>query len=280
MSPSARQILSAGRRALRQALADLVESPYLPIPPDDRDLFLVAFPKSGVNWLKWLMINANLLLSGDRREVNFFNSSDFIADIHSVRRVAPARELQLGPTVSAPGCRCFTSHAPWTRRYRKVIYLVRDPRHVMASYQAHLASRGNWQGSLEALVEDPRFGIEAWMAHVGGWLDNVDATARFTLLRYEDLTARPAEELIRLYGLLGWRLDGAMAAEAAARASPERMRALEAESNAGHPRLSEAEFVRRGEMTGPRQALAEATRARIEASAGQLMRRLGYLEAR
>src|SRR5262249_61473914 len=144
----------------------------------------------------------------------------------SVRRVGAAR-------LPVPGCRCFTSHAPWMRRYRKVIYLVRDPRHVMASYHAHLAGRGGWDGSLAALVDHPRLGIAGWRDHVGGWLDHVDATASFTLLRYEDLRARTDEELIRLYGLLGWRLEPAIAAEAIARASPERMRELEAAFNAG-----------------------------------------------
>jgi hypothetical protein len=47
-----------------------------------------------------------------------------------------------------------------------------------------------WQGTLEELVAHPQYGISAWVRHVGGWLDHVDATASFTLLRYEDLRAR------------------------------------------------------------------------------------------
>jgi len=261
--------ISAGRHSLRAAIASFGDAGILPDPPDDTDLFLVAFPKSGVNWLKWLMAGANLLLSGDPRQVTFFNSSDFIADIHSARRGGPAR-------LTVPGCRAFTSHAPWTRRYRKVIYLVRDPRHVMASYHAHLTARGAWTGSLAALVDHPQMGIAGWKAHVEGWLAGVDATAAFTSLRYEDLRSRTAEELTRLYDLLGWRLEPPVAAEAIARASPERMREQEAAFNAGHPRLRESEFVRRGSMTGPRQPMAADVLARIEAEAGGLMRRLGY----
>ena len=53
--PSLGQIVAAGRRRLREAVDDCIDRPYLPQPPDDTDLFLVAYPKSGINWLKWLM---------------------------------------------------------------------------------------------------------------------------------------------------------------------------------------------------------------------------------
>lgn len=271
LRPSLRQILAAGRRRLREAVDDCIDRPFLPLPPNDTDLFLVSYPKSGVHWLKWLMASANLMLSGDRREVTFFNHSDFIADLASVKRVGP-------PVLPVPGCRCFTSHAPWIRRYRKVIYLVRDPRHVMPSYHAHLTSRRVWQGSLEELVAHETYGIRRWVDHVGGWLDRVDPTASFTLLRYEDLLAGTEKELIRLYALLGWRLEAATAAEVVARAAPERMREHEDRFNEGHPRRRGTEFVRKGEMKGPRQPVPEALLRRIEAEAGPLMRRLGYLD--
>jgi hypothetical protein len=270
MRLSLRRVLAGGRSRLREALADLVDRPYLPIPADDTDLFLVSFPKSGVNWLKWLMATANLRLSGDPREITFFNHSDLIADLHSVRRVGPSG-------LPVPGCRCFTSHAPWIRRYRKVIYLVRDPRHVMPSYHIHLTSRQAWQGTLEELVGHELYGIGAWVRHVGGWLDQVDATASFTLLRYEDLQARTAEELTRLYALLGWRLDAPLAAQVVAEVSPARMRADEARFNDGHPRRRGTEFVRKGELGGPRRPVPEALLRQIEDAAGPLMRRLGYL---
>lgn len=265
-----RQVLVGGRSRLREALADLVDRPYLPIPADDTDLFLVSYPKSGVHWLKWLMATANLRLSGDQREITFFNHSDLIPDLQSVRRVGP-------PRLAVPGCRCFTSHAPWIRRYRKVIYLVRDPRHVMPSYHAHLTSRRVWQGTLEELVAHPQYGVSAWVRHVGGWLDHVDATASFTLLRYEDLRARTAEELMGLYALLGWRLDAQLASQVVSQASPQRMREDEARFNEGHPRRRGTEFVRKGELGGPRQPVPDAPLRQIEIEAGPLMRRLGYL---
>src|SRR5262249_15040632 len=155
--------------------------------------------------------------------------------------------------------------------------LVRDRGQVLPSYHAHLTSREVWQGSLEALVEHESYGVRAWAAHVGGWLDRIDPTASFTLLRYEDLLMRTGEELIRLYALLGWSLAPAMAAEAVGRASLERMAAHEERFNEGHPRRASTEVVRRGDIRGPRQPLSEALQRRIENEAGPVMRRLGYL---
>ena len=98
------------------------------------------------------------------------------------------------------------------------------------------------------------------------------------MLRYEDLLARTAQELTRLYDLLGWRLESAVAAEVLARVTIERMRAHEAKFNEGHPRRRDTEFVRKGDIKGPRQPVPEAVLRRIEAEAGPLMRRLGYLD--
>ena len=57
----------------------------------------------------------------------------------------------------------------------------------------------------------------------------------------------------------------------------ERMRAHEAKFNEGHPRRRDTEFVRKGDIKGPRQPVPEPVLRRIEAEAGPLMRRLGYL---
>jgi hypothetical protein len=270
-TPSLRNWLSASRRAFRDGLHDFVNEPYLPRPTDERDLFIVAYPKSGSTWLSYLMANANLLLSGERRQATFFNLNDFVADLHRTRRIGPE-------TTRAPGCRCFKSHARWIRRYRKVVYLVRDPRPVMASYHQHLGSRGVFRGSIEAMVRHPDYGIASWIDHVGGWLDRVDAGVSFTLLRYEDLRRSPAGELMRLYALLGWDLDSALAGEAVERSSLARMRLAEGAFNAGHPRRMGAEHVRRSDIDGPRQPIPVSALRLIEAGAGSLMRRLGYGE--
>lgn len=264
-----RSLFVATRAHLASALRTYVSYEFLPAERRDDDLFLVEFPKSGVTWLTFLVANVNALLSGDQRNITFFNINDFVPDVQVTPHVGP-------PLLRLPGYRCFKSHSPYIRRYRKTFYLVRDPRHVMVSYWTFLKALGWWRGTLEELVEHPGYGVAAWVEHVSGWLDRVDPAASFTLIRYEDMVANPAGELQRLYQLLGVTLSEEILALAVERSSLERMRESEALMAAGHPALKNVEFVRRGGVGGAREALAPQIRRRIEEQAGSVMTRLGY----
>lgn len=257
------------RSRIKDVVIDHAERPFLPYPRRDDDLFLVEFPKSGVTWLTFLVANCNLLLSGDEREATFFNVNDFVPDVENLRHLP-------GLPLSVPGYRCFKSHSPVTQRYRKVIYLVRDPRHVMVSFHAFLNGVGWWNGSIKEMIGHPRYGIRAWVKHVSGWLDHVHAGTAFNLSRYEDLVDDTAGEIRRIYRMLGWTLSDKLVMEAVARSSAERMREDEAQFNAGHPALKNVQFVRKGKIGGPREEMPEDVRRRIEDEAGPLMARLGY----
>jgi Sulfotransferase domain len=242
---------------------------FLPAHRNDDDLFVVEFPKSGVTWLTFLMANIHALLNDDSRAVTFFNINDFVPDIHSVRYVD-------APRWPLPGFRCFKSHSRYLREYRKVFYLVRDPRHVMASYWVFLKGLGLWHGTPDKFVTNRQHGIHQWIAHVNGWLDGIDAAASFTLIRYEDLVSDTAGELKRLYKLLGMPVTEALIATAIDRSSIHRMRELESEFAARHPALRNLEFVRRKPAGGTREPLPASVIRAIEIAAGPLMERLGY----
>ena len=225
------------------------------------DLFLVAFPHSGLAWMARLYANASLILAGDPRRVTQFNLGDLVPAADRRRPAGP-------PALAVPGFCCFSSHARFTRRYRKVIYLVRDPRRVMAERHAALVERGEWRGSLEEMLRHRRHGIRAWAGHAAGWLDHVETPA-FALVRHEDLSGRTAFELTRLFDLLGWHLDPAQAAQAVARAA-------EAGWERPDPRLGGDAFPPRAEPAAPGPIPLSAMRL-IGERAGPLMRRLGYL---
>lgn len=262
-------LFKATRGHVGHAARTFAAREFLPAELCDDDLFLVEFPKSGITWLTFLMANVNALLNGDRRSVTFFNINDFVPDVQSVRHVS------LRPS-GLPGYRCFKSHSPHIHQYRKVFYLVRDPRHVMVSYWAFLQGLGWWHGSLDQLVAHKRFGVRAWADHVAGWLDDIDPAASFTLIRYEDLLSNPADELQRLYRLLGLPVTAEILAAAVERSNIESMRRLEAQFNAGHPAVRKLQFVRPARAGGPREPLPGSTRELIERIAGPIMRRLGY----
>jgi hypothetical protein len=248
-------LLSAGRAMTRRVAGPLPGEPY------GTDLFLVAFPQSGLDWMARLYANASLILAGDPRKVTPFNIGDLVP--------AEDRRWPAGPPpLPIPGFRCFSSHARFTRRYRKVVYLVRDPRRVMADRHAALVEGGQWRGSLEEMVAHRRHGVSAWSAHAAGWLDHVETPA-FALVRHEDLRARAAFELTRLFDLLGWHLDPAQAAQAVVRAG-------EAGWAAPDPRLAGGALPRRAGPAAPAPISLAAMRV-IGEAAGPLLRRLGYL---
>lgn len=264
-----RRLVSGTRAHLSDAVQSVVAGSFLPAQRNDDDLFIVEFPKSGVTWLTFLVANVNAQLNGDPRAVTFFNINDFVPDVQSVRHVGPPRQ-------ALPGYRCFKSHSPYVPPYRKVIYLVRDPRDVMASYWTFLLGLGSWRGTLEQLVAHRRYGIRAWIDHVDGWLRGIEAATSFALLRYEDLTANTTAELTRLYTLLGLPVTPGIIATAIERSSIERMRELEKAFAASHPALRGLEFVRQQPLGGARAPVSETVRAYIEREAATVMKRLGY----
>ena len=262
-------VFSRARRLVTRAAKARMARHFLPGERHDDDLFVVEFPKSGVTWLTFLLANVNVQLAGDRRAVTYFNLNDFVPDVQSISHVSV-------PRAALPGYRFFKSHAPYMSEYRKVFYLVRDPRHVMVSYWIFLTGLGWYRGTLEELVADRTHGIRAWTRHITGWLDGIHPSASFTLIRYEDLLSSPHAELGRLYRLLGMPVTDEIIATAVERSSIERMREFEAEAAAGHPALQNFEFVRRQAPGTARAPLREDVREKIEKEAGAMMKRLGY----
>lgn len=266
--PSLWKLASAMRSQMSATLSSIAAREYLPADRCDDDLFLVEFPKSGMTWLTFLVANVNAQLSGDRRAVTFFNINDFVPDVWTNRYASVPHAM--------PGYRCFKSHASYLRQYRKVFYLVRDPRHVMASFWVFLTGLGWWRGTLEELVADRKHGIQGWIRHVNGWLTGIDAAASFSLIRYEDLLMNTPGELKRLYGLLGLPVTDEVLAAAVERSSIERMRELESQFTPYHPARKNRQFVRRHPTGGGRAQLPAHVCKLIEDQAAPLMERLGY----
>jgi len=120
----------------------------LPVRPDD--ILLASYPQSGNTWLRFLIAN---LLHPDR-EVSF-------GDLH---------QLILDPDVTvkrdfdrAQRPRIITSEGSFDPRYRRTIYLVRDPRDVVLSQYYNLRQLGRIEDQfrLEAfnLINRVQFGL-------------------------------------------------------------------------------------------------------------------------
>jgi hypothetical protein len=205
------------------------------------DLYVVSFPKSGATWMNFLMANIHLRASGLERRPTFFNITDIIPDIHY------SRDIRAGYVLPFPGYRVFKSHDVYNPYYKKVIYIVRDPRDVMVSYFNFSVGLGAYAGDISSFVRSKDFGIETWCEHLDGWLKRSPASLRIHFIRYEDLIRDAFGTLQKMYALLGHHLDESLLSESIDASSFKSMKSLEMEYSHGK-RVSSTnlKFMRKG----------------------------------
>lgn len=238
------------------------------------DTFLVSFPRSGNTWTRFLVCN---LIDPDH-PVNFAGIESRIPEIYD----CTDRELR-----AFPRPRIIKSHESFDPRYRKVIYIVRDPRDVVLSYYEYQLKRRviTESCSLEEFL--PRFMESEFEPMTGSWRDHVlswTATRRgqkkFLLLRYEDMLAHTQEESTKIAKFLGLDSGAERVARAVALSSAERMRSLEKQQSRKWKETRKTRqdkpFVRKATSGGWKVALPKNCVAVIESAWGDVMRSVGY----
>ncbi|MFZ0638966.1 MAG: sulfotransferase domain-containing protein [Candidatus Acidiferrales bacterium] len=239
--------------------------------PDDT--FLVSYQRSGNTWTRFLIANLIHL-----QDVSFSNVEQLIPDIYVC-----SQKFLLG--VKRP--RLLKSHQPFDPGYKKVIYIVRDPRDVALSmYHWQMKRRRIEDGySIEQFIT--RFiageyepGAGSWGQNVASWLAARGGTPGFLLLRYEDMMKHCIQELGRIANFLGLERSPAQMARAAELSSAERMRDLERRQSkvwktTQNTRQDKA-FVRSAKTGGWKDELPAVSVSEIENAWGALIRILGY----
>jgi uncharacterized membrane protein YkvA (DUF1232 family) len=244
----------------------------LTVYPDDT--FLVSFPRSGNTWTRFLVCN---LMDPDH-PVTFAELESRIPEIYDV----PDRILRRFPRP-----RTIKSHESFDPRYRKVIYIVRDPRDVAVSYYEFQLKRKviSEQCTLESFL--PRF-LESefepttgcWGDHVLSWLATRHGRSNFLMLRYEDMQQQTAEAGAHIARFLGVDSAPERVARAVELSSADRMRALEREQahlwKETRRTRQDKPFVRRAVAGGWKWSLPESCVFQIESAWGHIMQMLGY----
>jgi hypothetical protein len=281
MKDSNRGWRRAGRaiaQAVRVLTGQQMAGRNLTVYPDD--VFLVSYPRSGNTWARFLL--GNLIDQND--PVTFANIESRIPEIyfnsdHAMRALPRPRLLK--------SHECFQPH------YRRVIYIVRDPRDVAVSFYHHNVKARNipddypMQDFALRFINaefDKKWG--SWSDHVRSWLLLRNGQPDFILLRYEDMKHDIAGELRRIALFLdGYSFPGVeQSHEALQRAielgSLERMRAMEKRqaqkwvlTKSTRP---DKPFIRSAIAGGWKSALPEESVAVLERAWGNLMRSLGY----
>jgi hypothetical protein len=243
----------------------------LAVWPDD--ILLASYPKSGNNWIRFLV--ANVVFPD--KEVGWDNIEKLIFDSGAVQR----------DLVRAPRPRVIRTHYPFDPRFRRVIYIVRDPRDIVLS-QYHYwrkVRRIEDDYPIERFMDiflsgDLKRKNGSWGENVGSWLAARHRDPEFLLLRYEDLLADTARELTRVAKFVGFSSDPELIARAVERSSASNMREKEKkegqQSNLMKDSRQDLPFVRAAKSGGWRKDLPETQVARIESAWGDIMVGLGY----
>lgn len=238
----------------------------------DDDTFIVSFPKSGNTWTRFLI--ANLL--HPKEPANFGNIDRLVPESESLTRKQLA---------AVPRPRIMKSHEYFDARFRKVIYIVRDPRDVVVSQfhffrkRRRIADDSSIEQFVARFVAGETCDYGSWGTNVASWLVTRQHSPNFLLLRYEDMVARTSQELIRVASFLGLQTTPDLVGLAVERSSADQMRKLEiANTNAIVTRNSRPDvpFVRAAKAGGWKAALPEPAVKQLESAWRPLMDYLGY----
>lgn len=249
----------------------------LTVFPDD--VFLVSYPKSGNTWIRFLISN---LLYPDQT-ITFDTIKRVIPDIY----LSSNREL-----LQIPRPRFLKSHEYFDPQYKKVIFVVRDPRDVTLSTYFHSLkygliqeatsleefSNGFLSGNYHLVGESNPLG--SWSENTGSWLGARKNDADFLLLRYEDFQTDIVSQLQKIADFMSLECSLAQINSAVENSSIESMRKLEQKQKNVWPNKytkKDIPFVRKAISGEGKTKLPEAVLERIEYLWQENMKELGYL---
>ena len=170
----------------------------IPSNPNNSDLYIVEFPKSGITWLSTIIANTCFLEEGINIKATHFNLEQFIGDVHQTKNILRNNFF--------PYYRIIKSHDNYNPYYRHVVYLIRNPFSVMNSYYNFTLNNNAFRGDFESFIKDEKYGIKKWVEHVNSWT-NPKKVLKLHLLRYEDLIEKPEITIKNLYKNLGWDIE-------------------------------------------------------------------------
>jgi len=241
--------------------------------PDDT--FIVSYPRSGNTWTRFLI--ANLLHPEEQ------------ATFANIERLVPDAEAQSSRALKRTARpRCIKSHEYFDHRYRKVIYIVRDPRDVALSYYNFARKYRHIDDSypLDRYVDDFVSGRLSsadwgtWGENVGTWISARGKHPEFLLLRYEDMIQSPLEELARIAEFFGIEAGPERLQQVIEYSSAQRMRELERKQEdewvSTKDHRKDIPFVGAASAGGWKSTLSADSVARIESAWGALMHFLDY----
>ncbi|MCS3863269.1 hypothetical protein GGP86_003065 [Salinibacter ruber] len=229
----------------------------------ESDVTIASFPKSGRNWVIFLLANSMLINAGRDDDVHFKNNTDFIS----------ATDPQ-PPPIAGAYPRIVADHSEHDGRDVRVIYLLRHPADVMESYYVYQRDRWNDPvGDFESFIRDENWGVPAWSSHVKSWEESIDV-----LVTFEGLKANAGDQLRSMYTLFCEDIDDVTVEEAVERSSFENMAQMEEKYGVPEKKgaNSNFRFMRKGKAAQGAEYFRDADYRYLWKEAGDVMSRYGY----
>ncbi|MFY9330824.1 MAG: sulfotransferase domain-containing protein [Candidatus Nanopelagicales bacterium] len=270
--------------------------------PTSATVWLASYPKSGNTWVRAQLStlesgSAQALKKLSRSREHDRMSTSLGVPLGDLSPAETAAVLRLSWTIRDPGHhgylrrkthRAWTPAAdgfpvPWQPPHARAIYIVRDPRAIVASWAHHVGvgfadavtSMGTAFQPLARLDAHGDQDLMSWTKHVASWLD--DCTLPQLVVRYEDMIVEPDRELTRMAEFLDMPHTAesiAAATQACSFTSLAAQEIVEGFSEAG--RVGQT-FFRRGQADAWKDELPAELIAQVCQDHGPMMRRLSYL---
>jgi len=258
-------------RGAQRALGMHHPSRNLDVWPDDT--FIISYPKSGNTWTRFLIAN----LAYPDTPANFANINQLTPDPEALSK----REL-----ARMPRPRIIKSHQYFDPRYKRVIYMVRDPRDVALS-QFHFQRKRKLfaddypiEQFVTRFVAGQTSPYGSWGENVASWLATRQNRPGFLLLRYEDMLEDAERELAKVAAFLEIPADPERIRDAVTRSAADEMRKMEKTQarqwSSTKDTRQDVPFVREAKAGGWHTGLSDAAVAQLETAWGHLMNYLGY----
>ena len=235
------------------------------------DCFVTSFPRAGNTWMRYMLLYA--LFPDEQWDLPRIEQRMPIIDRHDIRRA-------IGAMGDAP-FRLFKSHEPFQPHYLagRTAYIVRDGRDAIVSYYHYRQHMNHLEMELSQYIDQSlrgRFRYGAWQDHVAGWLAHAEHPS-ILIVRYEDMVENPARELKRVLEHFGQNVSDEQIDRAVERSSVENV-------NKGFAKWAKQQSRQfSGGLGGGsgkgKQLLSAADQQLFVQYAGEMLRKLGYLEA-
>jgi hypothetical protein len=162
---------------------------FFMVNPDD--IFIFSYMRSGNVWLRFFI--ANLIFQ--KEKINLSNVNDYIGEL------AITNEKKL---LKQKKPRIYSGHDYFDPRFKKVIYLIRDPRDVLTSLYPYLISLGVISKKCSKTNFLKKYFKEEFNANFGSWNDNVGSwiginnEKKIIIIKYENLAKNILKESLKI----------------------------------------------------------------------------------